>query len=311
MEKNKIIIITGTGGILGTGHAQRMLNLAVRLNEDGVFSALIYLRQNTHPFPEKFRSLLTERIDHDAVLIIRDMRDSTIEEISLLQKTAPVLVIDDSGEGAKAADHSISLLPVPSGTAKEVRPDTSHFLYGYNFMEGISLLKENGPLLKDIDVAVYAGFDPSPELLSSIGRSIPASASSVLLAAGRAVRLTGPALDGDMSYAGVISRTKIIITHFGLTMFEAHACGCSIAALNPTPYHSALTETVRGEFDIIYSSEYRLFSPGTLGKIIEKELHGFTGKNISADQILTAITGQTGNFIGLIKEITGSRNHGN
>ena len=302
--KTRIVIVTGSGGILGTGHIQRMLKLAVELNCVNSFSASIYLKQNIHPFPEKFTSLLTDAIPPDTSLIIRDMRDSSIDEIMSLRNLAPVLAIDDSGEGRDYADFAINLLPVPSGILKNVKPDISRFLYGYNFTEGIESLKKTKPYNRDIDVTVYAGYEPSPGLVSSIRESIPENAYSVLLAGGRANSLTGKSVPPEITYAEVVSRSKILITHFGLTMFEAHACGCSIAALNPTPYHRALTDIIEKEFNIIYSSEYSLLSPVDLHHIIEKELHIFTERNISLDDIINKINTNTESFIDYIKQIT-------
>lgn len=60
MDKKKIIIVSGTGGILGTGHLQRMLSLAVNLNRTTDFSANIALKQNDIPIDEKFSYLLVD-----------------------------------------------------------------------------------------------------------------------------------------------------------------------------------------------------------------------------------------------------------
>jgi hypothetical protein len=303
MDKKKIIIISGTGDILGTGHLQRMLNLAVHLNRKKNFSASIYLKQNEHPVEKKFSGLMTDSIPSGTQFIIRDMRDSSTEEIQLLKQTSPVLVIDDSGPGREYADHAVNLLPLPSRILNDIKPDTSLFLYGYNFSEGIKLLKEKDFFKKDIDIAVYTGYDPSSELTALIKKSIPESAQSVLLAGGGAVCLTGKSSLFESGYAEIISRAKIVITHFGLTMFEAHACGCSIAALNPTEYHNTLTDTVRDDFNIIYSSEYNSFSPENLYQIIDTELQNYNTPEISADKILNKISTGTENFIKYIEKI--------
>ncbi len=303
MDKKKIVIVTGTGGILGTGHIQRMLNLAVHLNLRINFTALIYLKQNEYPLPVELNYLFIDSIPSDAALIIQDMRDSTIEDIHVLEKIAPVITIDDSGAGRSTADYAVTLLPVPSENSNHTKPDTSLFIYGYNFTEGIKLLGQKKSYSRDIDIAVYAGYDPSPELISSIIKSIPESAVSVLLYGGRSILLTGDSFPSEIPYAEIISRTKIVITHFGLTMFEADACGCSIAALNPSGYHNKLTEMVSTDFKIIYSSEYESFSPDELKKIIIKELNIFNNKDISVSEILEKINRGTENFVKYIERI--------
>ena len=307
MDKKKITIVTGTGGILGTGHIQRMLNLAVNLNRKENFSVSIFLSQNEHPQEDKFNRLITAVISADTDLIIKDMRDSTIEEMNSLRLIAPILTIDDSGTGRDIADYAVNLLPVPSVNGSAVKPETSLFIYGYNFTEGISLLKSNTTFTKDIDVTVYAGYNPAPELISSIRESIPDSDDTVLLKKGKAFKLTGNVLKTETPYAEIISRSKIVITHFGLTMFEADACRCKIAALNPTEYHNKLTEIVSSDFDIIYSSEYKTLSPEILKNRIEAELKNNTEPIISPEEILKKINNGTENFIRYIEKIIRTR----
>jgi len=304
MVKTKIIIITGTGGILGTGHFQRMLNLAVNLNSTNYFSASIQLKQNEHPLPEKFSDFFINTIPSDTDLIIRDMRDSSREEMTILKQSAPVLAIDDSGQGRESADYSLNLLPVPSADLKTSRPDMSLFLYGYNFAEGISALTKKKYYKRDIDITIYTGYNPSSELLSAIRKSIPASACSVLLKEGKTENFTGLILQSEIPYAEIISRSKIVITHFGLTMFEAEACGCRIAALNPTIYHGSLTDLIRNDFNIIYSSVYESFSADALKKVIQKKLENTTDLSISIPDILKKINSGTLNFIKYIETIT-------
>jgi len=303
MDKKRIVIVTGTGGIFGTGHMQRMLSLAVRLNNEADYSASLFIKHNEHPFPVQFSNLLTNSIPPSTTLIIRDMRDSSADEILLLKQNAPVLAIDDSGAGRDYADYSLNLLPVPSAAQNKIKLQPSLFLYGYNFIDGILHLDQKYSFKKNIDVAVYAGYDPARELVSSIIKSVPLSASSVLLAGGRAQTLTGPVLPAEITYSEIISRSKIVITHFGLTMYEAHACGCSIAAINPTPYHSDLTGIVSSCFNIIYSSEYSLFSPADLNTALLKGLENMIDKNISAGDILKKINNGTDNFIKYLNKI--------
>ena len=307
MDKTKIVIVTGTGGIFGTGHMQRMLNLAVHLNRTDNLSTSIYLKRKEYPLDEKFNSLLTNTIPAGTGLIIRDMRDSSSEEMQLLKQAAPILAIDDSGEGCEYADYAINLLPAASGNLNKIRLEKSLFLYGYNFAEGIALLNEKNDFKRDIDIAVYAGYEPSPELLSSIKKSIPDSFNSVLLTGGKAVNFTGEILKTEIPYAEIISRSKIVITHFGLTMLEADACGCKIAALNPTAYHSSLTDLVRKEFDIIYSSEYKNFAPDALKKEVESESVYNTEKDFSPSDIINKINTSTENFIKYLEEITNKK----
>ena len=303
MTKKNILIVTGTGGALGTGHLQRMLALAVHLDIIDFFSVKIFLKQNSFPPDEIFKNLLTETIPENIDLIIRDMRDSTVEEILLLKQIAPVLAIDDSGSGHPITDYQITLLPVPSEAGKPVKPDTSMFLYGYNFSKGMESLAEKIFFDRDIDVAVYAGNDPSLEFVDKIKKAIPETVNSILLTGKEPVILTGNMQLSDTGYAEILCRTKIMITHFGLTMFEAHTCGCMIAALNPTSYHNTLAELMREEFSILYNSEYNFFLPEDLRNVIEKALKNFTDKKISINYIIEEVNKGRNNFTAYLKKI--------
>jgi len=303
MDKKNITILTGTGGILGTGHMQRMLNLAVYLNKSDNFSAKLFLTQNEYPLPAQFTELLIHAIPSNTDLIIRDLRDSSADEIQSLQQIATVLAIDDSGPGREYADYTVSLLPIPSESFKTIKPETSLFLYGYNFTEGIDNIITNVSLKKNLDIAVYAGYDPSPELIRSIRRSIPGTADSILLAKGETINLTGNFAASEISYSEIIARAKIVITHFGLTMFEADVCGCRIAALNPTEYHSLLTGTIRHDFKVIYSAEYNSLSADVLYNIIHNELNKTDDQYALPSEILKKINSGTENFLKFIEKI--------
>jgi len=265
MDKKKIVIITGTGGALGTGHLQRMLNLISYMNEKHDFEISFLIKSGDYPIPAEFSMMKISSLPDSCDLIIRDMRNSTRQEMLSLSAKAPVLAVDDAGEGKNSIENSINLLPLPSSASAEIQADYNRFLYGYTFTRGVKDLRRKEIKDRDIDITIYAGFSPPQSLLSQIGKSIPQNTRAVILSAGKPVVLTGEPLPGDISYSEILSRTKIVMTHFGLTMFEAHICGCLIAALNPTHYHSELTDTVRKEIKIIHSSEYSTFDPVIMG----------------------------------------------
>ncbi|MGL4368968.1 MAG: hypothetical protein ACRCUT_04755, partial [Spirochaetota bacterium] len=43
---------------------------------------------------------------------------------------------------------------------------------------------------------------------------------------------------------------KNLISHFGITLFEGSLCGCRLFSINPSQYHSQLTETASPLLDI-------------------------------------------------------------
>ncbi|MCL1864807.1 MAG: hypothetical protein FWF73_03245 [Spirochaetes bacterium] len=311
MNKKKIIIVTGTGGILGTGHFQRMTNLAVSINKKKNLSASIFLPYNNsynkHTVTEKFKDILTDNIPKDTDLIIRDMRDSSVAEIENLKTTATVLAIDDIGEGKDSADYKLYLLPTTLESSNNIKLSHELFLYGYNFIQAIESLKEKISVNKDIDTAIYLGYDPDKELVSKIKNSINKNLSAILLSNGGATSLTDRLIPHDIQYGEVLCRSKILITHFGITMFEGHICGCKIAALNPSAYHSALTDIIYDDFNILYMSDYTSFAADEMFNIINQNLKIINDKVITIDNILTKINSGNENFIKYIKKILSVR----
>ena len=137
MDKKNITIITGTGGALGTGHFQRMCYLADSLSHTGRFRVKLFIIQGNPDIPELLKEVVTDSFPVETDLVIRDMRDSSEEDIKFFKKTAPVLVIDDTGPGRLFADHVIDLLPNP---VNRIVPEKM-FLYGYNFISEINTMK--------------------------------------------------------------------------------------------------------------------------------------------------------------------------
>lgn len=303
MVKKNITIVTGTGGPLGTGHLQRMLNLVSYLEEKNEFEVSLLIKSGTFPLPEKFSRIKIDRFPAKADLIIRDMRDSEINEILALNKIAPVLAVDDAGEGRSRAAFSIDLLPPPERHSSGSQFNIERFIYGYNFSLGIESLGNEYLDARDIDITIYAGFNPSDELLSSISRSIPGGRRAIILSAGKPVVLTGDPLPDDISYAEILTSSRIVMTHFGITMFEADICGCMVAALNPTRYHSELTDSIKNSIRLVHSAEYKTFDPVLMGDDIENALRKNHSEGFYANDILSRINNGLENFTRYIYKI--------
>lgn len=251
MDKINITIITGTGGALGTGHFQRMCFLADSLNSAEKFRVKLFITNGSPVVPGPLRALVTDSMPGKTDLIIRDMRDSLVEDIKFLQEQAPVLVIDDTGPGREQADHVLDLLPNPVNRSVPEKM----FLYGYNFISEIRTMTTE-VIAKDIDVAIYAGYKPDPGVIESIKATIPSDASVVLFSYGRAQLISEKKVPADTGYTDLLLRSRVLITHFGITMYEGDLAGCRIIAVNPSPYHSELTGMVTGKLNVVPAGEY-------------------------------------------------------
>jgi hypothetical protein len=245
------VIVTAMSPTLGGGHFQRMASLLWRLRERFGLKAAMLLEGRSRSVPAEIRDLLIDSIEGSPRLIIRDMRDSTEEEIDLLRKYAPVCVIDDLGRGRETADFCINILPVPENV-KICRGEESGFIYGYDFVR--SLLAIGSSIIdRDTDFAVYPGFMSDAELPPVFNSLLPAGASLYVLNGNDSIR---KGKDGQMkasgkSIAAMLLSSRVLITHFGLMLYEAALTGCGLITLNPTEYHSALAEQAKKKLALI------------------------------------------------------------
>jgi len=246
---NKIIsIITDWDSALGSGHIQRMSGLLAFLNhQEGVRAYIVNSRKPAFLSDEE-SVFFIDSIYPGTDLIIRDMRNSSQEEIKILQAQSRVIVIDDNGAGRDSADFRLDLLPNP--LKKEFNPDyrPDLFLYGYNFINGVfeSLASHFDRIY---DFAVY----PLPGHEDRLISYLPVNSRIVLLLPEGPVLIKGghgTVLQGT-SHAKIIMSAKTVVSHFGIIFYEADLAGCRLVAVNPTRYHSDLTDLACTDLDIM------------------------------------------------------------
>lgn len=233
----RIALLSRWGEGYGMGHIQRICSLYSFLELKGCEPVII----SCDAFPAdldagNFR--ISEIINDSFDLVIRDMRDSTEQEISALKKKTRVIVIDDIGEGRNKADCAIDLLP---NLVYPVRAENEFpFIYGYNFTREIELL-ENSEIRKTIDFCMYAGAVKDPAYEEFLKRILPDGATAVILNSGSmtGVNIERRVLEG-MSYPLPLLCSRSLISHFGISLFEGGLCGCALYSVNPTAYHSSL-----------------------------------------------------------------------
>jgi spore coat polysaccharide biosynthesis predicted glycosyltransferase SpsG len=246
----KVSFITDWGGTTGFGHIQRTAALVDYLSRRG-FTCTIVSNKQPDFLPEYFYSITVQNIPADTDLIIRDLRDSTPEIISELQNIAPVLVIDDAGTGKVSADSSIDLLPV-------IKKENSYnyhsncFIYGYNFIKDLKTIKDQ-VLEKTVDIVIYLGLPAHHEKIKYICGLIPEDRVAVILTGKEPVVFENKAYRNFYEYESIskfLLCSKVLITHFGITLYEGYLSQCRLLTLNPTQYHYVLTEAVKNEMKI-------------------------------------------------------------
>lgn len=219
-----ISIITDYGPKIGNGHIQRMLTLADYLNHRGHETTIVCKQPLEIPninFSTKLR---------ESELIIRDKRDSTADEIIKLKKFGPVVTIDDIGSGRSIADHYLYILP----NTYMNRYNRDIFLYGYNFI--ISLEDCMNYIQKSIDVAIYiSNFTKYKKLL------MPNLTYALMFGHETLIYCNGKYEKCELSHAEILLSSKILVTHFGITLFEGYLAKCKLFIVNPTSYLSYLS----------------------------------------------------------------------
>lgn len=247
-QKNKIALVTSCGGGFGTGHLYRMATLLDFLLVDRNLES--YLVAETLPhFPDKNLSAhVVEDIPRNTTLIIRDMRDSSVEEIKSLKRIAPVMVIDDCGEGRGQADEAVDLLPNLKFSSSLKPFDEMPFLFGYNFYSAVKALLPGDKLPKRFDFCFYAGADPTVEYISFVKSLLPSTVSAIIVDGKKTLLYEhGKTTESDIQYPEPVLFSENLISHFGITLFEAYLCGCNVFTINPTLYHSQLSDTATVE----------------------------------------------------------------
>lgn len=265
MSSKTIAILTDWGTAIGSGHIQRMTSLLWYLINRNIH-AYIVLDHLPPFFPDALKAHWRREFIPKPDIIIRDMRDSTAREIRELREISRVLIIDDSGEGREAADYLIDMLPAAENTGanKKKSPDNL-FIYGYGFMNSLQTIIEKSHaseefteqesetiVEKKIDFTIYPGFHPSEGYTDFLIGLLPADSEYAILRGDRSyLKIKGKSygFDGE-SHAEILLSSRVLISHFGILLYEAYLSECRIVCINPSFYHSRLAERVKDHLRI-------------------------------------------------------------
>ncbi len=290
--KNRIAIKTDWGSHIGFGHAQRMLNFLAFMNRSDRADVFFMCKNPPDFFPDEFRPCIINDLSN-VDLIIRDMRDSSVSEIDELGKYAPVLALDDNGPGRNCADLRMDLLPNPLKAYENPDYNAEAFLFGYNFTESIKGLC--GKVFeKDIDCAIYAGNSPAAEKIEYMKSVLPAEVSGVTLSGGNNVLMIG-GTEERAAYGEVLLRTKVLVTYFGITLYEGAAAGCSLLTVNPGEYHSRLCEIAPSSFDLLNAGTVGKVDPGPVMSFIREKIN-LPAAHVSANSVIAEIENRLSAF---------------
>ncbi len=300
MAEKIVSILTDRSKKLGTGHFQRMLNLLRFLNiQKGIKAFLV--KNNKNHIPPGLEQYIIEGVHPKSDLIIRDMRDSHINDIVSLRKISKVLVIDDCGSGRDKADYVIDLLPNTHRDFDKNEYTLEHFIYGFNFSNSIINEKEVF-YNKTVDIAFYPGFESSREYIEEIMQYFPEGTRTVLLSGTENYYSTGGQKEKitDKSYSEILLSSKCVAAHFGITLFEAQLCRCRIITINPTDYHNKITSIAEGFIDIINLGKPENLDIKIVKPLISKEINKSHNIRVSCEDVYRTIQKRLFSFYELL-----------
>jgi hypothetical protein len=253
MREPLIVIRTSWGQGLGMGHVQRMTALGWHLRQRHGITPAFWIDEAPSFMPAELAAARITRPPSHAGLIIRDMRDSSKDEIGTLKQTAPVLAVDDMGEGRALADHVLDLLPVPAASGTTRPSDRENlFIHGYTFVAALGSFHDR-EFEKTQDVIYYAGAHKAGGLDEFVISIMPEAASCAVFSGSDSYLVRGnarPHID-PADYVPSLLSSRVLVSHFGLTMYEARAAGCEIIGINPSDYHSHLCDIAPAELGIM------------------------------------------------------------
>jgi hypothetical protein len=285
MKGGIISIVTGWGGNLGTGHIQRMANLVDYLNRNTRYRASIVCSGKPDFFPDSLKRCLLPVINAASACIIRDMRDSAHDEMLDLKKYGRTIAVDDCGPGRDLSDLEIDLLPNLNYSISQ----KDLFIYGYNFTESMRRL-EDKPVDRSIDAALYCGYNPPRETVKAFMSMLPADCSCALLGGSDSTLIRkGVPAKLDKSYAETLLSSRVLVSHFGISLYEGHAAGCRLFSINPTLYHSRLSDIARNDINLTNFGILNDSSPDTARSAIAAALEEKETPDIRPAEVLVTI----------------------
>jgi len=223
----------------GTGHFTRAVSLLMNLSS--AWRCILYIpedSENVPSVPADFPGELTHRLPSRAHLVVIDRFRSTEDDIREFRTLGPVLAIDEGGRGRSGADYLLDIIPsLPYG--KEManlseprllslpstrRKDSSSSLRSVLVLAG----GENAAGLALPTARALASLFPEVTVIDPAAKGVSRDDSGLTVSA------PVPAL------RETLFRYDLVVTHYGLTAFEALAAGCRVILFSPTRYHYRL-----------------------------------------------------------------------
>ncbi|MGP1576321.1 MAG: bifunctional glycosyltransferase/class I SAM-dependent methyltransferase [Treponema sp.] len=258
----------------GSGHIRRVCGLMKSLSE--TMRCALYIPEGEHPHfvnavPAEYGiAHIVHEIPDKTCLIILDNFKTGKDEMHRLKHIAPVVAIDEGGEGRGYADYVLDILP---NLTQESHTDTSKNTAGQEppaaanminsafiplprnrktnesinrfIRDGRFFFLQEKSLSREMKILAVCGGEDAARMAEPLKQALmPLTADLTVI---------DPNLSGRLPFQVHVQMYKnienlrerlwewdIVVTHYGFTAFEALAAGCAVILISPTDYHYRL-----------------------------------------------------------------------
>jgi 2-polyprenyl-3-methyl-5-hydroxy-6-metoxy-1,4-benzoquinol methylase/spore coat polysaccharide biosynthesis predicted glycosyltransferase SpsG len=254
LRNRSFLLVPAAGAGEGMGHLVRSLRLSRHLGSRvSIFLVHVdeparrLLRETVARLPRGRRPGLLTSLPGGKKwdLIVTDARRVEAEELERLSRRGLVAGIDEGGEARELASFILDTLPGPPGRSPANQADLSFLFLPPRVRKAppavirkilLSLGGEDldgaGPMLAA--AMISAGVCNASQLTAVQG---PLSRP---LPGGKQWPVGVKVIAVSDQFAKLLPRHDVLITHFGMSAFEALACGIPAVLFNPTQYHARL-----------------------------------------------------------------------
>ncbi|HPJ39468.1 MAG TPA: hypothetical protein PLT75_13560, partial [Spirochaetota bacterium] len=191
------------------------------------------------------------------------------------------------GEGRNVADWCVDLLPNPVlGSGNDFDFQQRHFIFGYNFISSISEQQDINTG-RTIDVMLYCGNDPDREYLEKLLGLLPGNITCAVAAGEKSYIVKGGKRQvlRNSSYGDLLFSSKVVVTHFGLLVYEALLSGAGVITINPSEYHSELAQYIAEKSDVKNLGTSDSFSEKLFRETLDTMLNADTIARVNPEEM--------------------------
>ena len=99
------------------------------------------------------------------------------------------------------------------------------------------------------------------------------------------------------THAEIILSSKAILTHFGITLYEGLISKCRLLSLNPSEYHSRLSDFIMKRTNLINLGEYYKLNITVAKEIIKKVINSPLCMEIDSEEVYCKTIEELDKFI--------------